>query len=346
MNPNLLYLFLFFAFSLVGCRSALESIPLKACQKTSGYVGPEDIANYSEQGKARMLVSSHNRRDFPSTGTIYEIELGLDGTLVNSKEALVTKPSNFRPHGISIAKRKGIWALYVISHTLTEPKLHTIEVFERNKLGTWDFKETLWDASLTSPNDLFALDSGEIFVSNDRGTGGSFRANWDILTKNPRADIAYFNGKEFFPLNEPVVLGNGIFVRKEGEDELIYRSVFWDESIYVYKVKRTESGFPNIQLLKKIVVSGGPDNISEDNKGNLWVVVHPSAFSFTRHSLSRDNFAPTKVMRFANHNSGVDTVYQNSGEEISAGSTAVLVNGRLWISQVFEDFLLSCPYPL
>ncbi|TGN17076.1 arylesterase [Leptospira idonii] len=329
----------------ISCGSPVERKPLQGCLKIEGTPGPEDIELAVLDKKPFLIVSSHNRRNMESIGTLFSVDLSTDAKSAKVIPLQANYPANFRPHGISYAKVGGKDTLAVISHTLRETNPHTLEIFERDKKGSWVHTKTLEDESLTSPNDLFLTESGEIFVSNDAGSGGNFRRYWDVLIRSARSDISYYNGKKFKSLNEPVLLGNGILVRKENGSERLYRSVFADDALSVYEIKRESDGHPNLKLLKKIPLASGPDNIIQDEKGDLWVAAHKSTYLFLRHASNAKNISPTQVFRIDGKTNDVYEIYADNGEEISAGSTGLPFNGRLYISQVFEDFLLSCSKP-
>jgi len=107
-----------------------------------------------------------------SLGTIFEVSLdpktGWGSPMAWESQIL---PPDFRPHGISYTRIAGIPTLFVISHTYQDANPHVVEVFQKEKTLGWQHKKTLRHPSLTSPNDLYALPNGDVYVSNDRGTG-------------------------------------------------------------------------------------------------------------------------------------------------------------------------------
>ncbi|TGN11113.1 arylesterase [Leptospira ilyithenensis] len=334
-------IFISFAFS---CSAQVQKKPIEGCFRIAGVPGPEDIELVSANGKPNIIISSHDRRNMESIGGLFIFDPNSA-----SKEEAVTLiktnyPENFRPHGFSYARVKGRDTLAVISHTLRKVNPHTVEIFEHDG-KVWIHKKTLEDESLTSPNDLFLTESGEIFVSNDHGSPGKTRQFWDLLIRNGRADIAYYDGNKFYPLDKPVLLGNGILIRKEAGIEKLYRSVFWEQALFVYEVQRNQNGFPNLKYLKKISIGSGPDNIIQDEKGDLWVASHISTWRFLKHASDKDNLSPSQIFRIDGKTNETFEVYANEGEEISASSTGLPFKNKLYISQVFEDFILSCPKP-
>lgn len=327
---------------LVWLGKPIPEKPWEGCKKIVGTPGPEDLDFVP--GRSEILVSSHDRRGGrKALGAMYSFfwqEEAQKGVLQKWE---ISYPENFRPHGISYAKIQGKDTVAVISHTLQEENPHTIEVFEVEG-GTWKHKRTLQDPSLTSPNDLFLTESGEIFVSNDNGTSKTLPKLWEMVTGKANADISYFDGNSFRPLGVPVVLGNGIFVYRREKKEILLRSVFSEKAIREYEILRTSTGL-ELKYLGSIPIGSGPDNLMPEEKGTIWLAAHPSVYKFILHSISAWNEAPTQVFRLQPEAKQVELVYANRGNQIPAGSTALPVGKNVFISQVFEDYFLICPKP-
>ncbi|EOQ89826.1 hypothetical protein LEP1GSC202_0971 [Leptospira yanagawae serovar Saopaulo str. Sao Paulo = ATCC 700523] len=342
-SPRLFFLIFSILTVLANCGGQIQEKPIAGCERISGTPGPEDFDLIRET--STLIVSSHERRNgLKDIGALYEISFANPKQKLEAKKIETNYPENFRPHGISYAKVKGVDTLAVISHTLQDEIPHTLEIFERSKTGKWTHTKTLSDPSLTSPNDVFMNEAGEIFTSNDNGTSNAIRKYWDMIIRSGRADVSYYDGNTFQSLGVPVMLGNGIYIRKNGKQELLYRSVFAEKAIRVYEVNRVD-GKINLKYLESISIGAGPDNILEDETGMLWLAAHDSTYKFIRHVMNRTNLAPTRVFKVNPNTKEVTEVYSNEGAEISAGSTGLVYKDKLLISQVFEDFLLVCPRP-
>ncbi|AOP32836.1 arylesterase [Leptospira tipperaryensis] len=325
--------------TLLNCGVDIKSVGPSgaACTRIEGLPGPEDLALDAEE--KILYVSSHERRTSNQTGKIFWIDLKNSSV---PKELPVQFPPEFRPHGMSILKTKDVYRLYVISHPALY-KTHTIEIFER-KGKEWSHVGTLSDPSITSPNDLHAVSENEIYVSNDHGSGGFFRyLFWDDLFRFKRADIAYYDGKTWSNLNTPLFYGNGILYTKNSQGkEMLYRAGFADRSVYRYPIERTD-GKPVLGPAEKIFLDSGTDNLELDSKGRIFVVGHGSTYQFVRHMLNADYHAPTQVFRISEDGS-FQEVFATQGDLISAGSTAIPFEGRLYVAQVFNPFILNCEY--
>ncbi|TGK17936.1 arylesterase [Leptospira fluminis] len=328
---------------LLHCSTEVKTIPLSSCQKISGMPGPEDMALDS---KADLLyVSSHERRIPDQEGKLFVLDLKSPTPQLIPLDT--DYPKSFQAHGMSLLIRGDIYRLYVISHIVPFQE-HAIEVFERksppnqkSKTGVWKHVQTLKDPLLTSPNDLFVVSENEIYVSNDHGQGGKFRYFIDDLFGIARAEISLFDGKAWSSLGNPLYYGNGIlFVKQADGKEFLYRSGFMDRSVFKFRVDRT-SGKIVLGDPKKIFLDTGTDNLELDEHGRILVVGHTSTWKFLRHLRNKDYPSPTEVFAIFPDDSFKE-IYANPGEEISAGSTAISHKDKLYISQVFNDFVLSC----
>lgn len=233
MKNKLLPLLTFAVLSLSQAAPALagempDAKPLAGCKRISGTPGPEDIA--LSRANRTLYVSSHDRRHFEKTGKLLAVDLSKPTDDLKATELQITYPSGFRPHGMSLVADAGSEKLYVISHAGLEDAKHTIEVFAKTTQG-FSHVKTLKSPLLDSPNDLYALPDGRIFVSNDHGPGGKFSQFIEDLFRLERSRISYFDGKEWSYLDPAVAGGNGILHSIENGREYLYRSAFFANAV-------------------------------------------------------------------------------------------------------------------
>lgn len=330
---------------LARCSGEVKDIPLQNCSKISGMPGPEDLAIDRESGT--LFISSHDRRIEDSEGKLYSIDL--NSSALEPKLLDTDYPKNFRPHGMSLLNKNGKYKLYVISHIVPYEE-HSVEVFERtekpspkSKFGKWKHVQTLKDDVITSPNDLSVVSENEIFVSNDHGKGGFMTYLFHDMFRMKKSEIAYYDGKSWVSLGNPISLGNGIlFVKREDGKEYLYRSAFNEGSVLKFPVQR-EGGKIILGEPKSIFLDSGPDNLEIDEKGRILAVTHKSVMKFLKHVRDKDSPSPTQVFSIAPDDTATE-IYSNSGEQISAGSTAISFKEKIYIAQVFNDFILQCRY--
>ena len=330
MKPTLLCLFVF-----LNCLAQVRPIPLTNCYRIVGAPGPEDFALDSETGI--LYVSSHNRRNLEDIGFIYTVNLN-DKT-PSLKKLELEYPKNFHPHGLHFTKTSDGKKLYVISHTKRKEDPHTLEIFHIRK-EIVQLEKTIYDPSFSHPNDLYVFEDGRILVSNDMVASSKFTEFLLLFFRIKTGNLAYFDKNNWLVLQPRLVFSNGIHVKKEDGKEMIYLADTVDESILKLELN-TKNAMPSVSLVKKIPLDTGPDNFTEDENGTLIFASHKSGIRFLRHASDSKNLSPSQVFILKN-NGTTKEVYANLGEEISGSSTALIYKNKLYISQVFEPFLLSC----
>jgi hypothetical protein len=315
----------------------VNEIALKECKKINSVPGPEDFAFESKSNT--FYISSHDRRNFDSLGNIYKLDLNKENAELIK---LDTKyPKNFRPHGIAISQIGNRTLLYAVSHPNLKEYKHSIEIFEIQK-DKLIFLETLYSETLTSPNDLFVTEQGKIFVSNDHSSSNQFMQLIEDAFRYKGADIAYYDGKKWTELGVKLNLGNGILVRKEKNKNFIYRASTTTEKIHKYEIQNLEDKI-SLKEVKVYELDSGPDNL-EEHEGNIIFASHKSLFRFLSHANNPKNISPSQIWLLNPESSELKEIYANKGSEISASSTGFIFKNKLYISQVFEPFLLRCDY--
>ncbi|MCB1192867.1 MAG: arylesterase [Leptospiraceae bacterium] len=307
------------------------------CEKIGGIPGPEDMALDRENGI--LYVSSHERRIEGKTGEIFMVNL--NEPILRTKKAIAKYPKRFRPHGIHLVKVNGKLKLYAISHKDLDNDKHSIEVFSVDK-NNLKHESTLEDAALESPNDLFVLPDGRIFVSNDHPKGSYFKKLMIDVFRIRSSKISYFDGSAWTLLLPQTVLGNGILITKKDNKEILYWASTIDEKVMQFEIINQKNSPPKLKLIKEIDINSGADNLEEEESGTILVGAHKSLFRFLRHSKNGKVTSPSQIFRF-DYDGNLEEIFSSDGEEISASSTGISYKGKLIIGQVFEPFLLSCP---
>lgn len=337
------------------CSSSLSSqkpiIDSQTCVPIPTAMGPEDMEILTIGEKTYLIYSSHNRRNPESIGGLYSIFLDLKslktGNFISHKIPVISEPSNFRPHGITLAPFQGKQRLYAISHPIfgkNKPP-HTIEVFEvedkkDSVIPILKHKETLTHPLLTSPNDLFALPEEKLYISNDPGQNITLTNAITIVFGLSDSTLVYYEKGKFYNLNQDIPFGNGIWIDTNKNE--LYRSSHSQKKVYVYHWETKDSELPTIQLKTKISFPGGPDNLYK-NKYGLYTTTHNSNWKFLQHSKDTLKTSPSEVWEIKENND-IKLIFSDDGKKISAASSALVYKNWLFIGQVFEPFILACPW--
>lgn len=337
----------FFSFLAVGaCLAGMLSgcnlkdplpIPIEDidCHKVRIAPGPEDFVLDLGSGPPRLLVSSHDRRNPESSGGIYFFDLGSEATgelsRIGEPETLVA----FKPHGMDIRKDEDISLLYVILHDPyghMERKENAIGVYKIQR-GALVFVELMEDAAcLWSPNDLSVMPSGDIYVTNDVPSIVS------MYLRLESSEIAFYDHKEktWKIVADGIGFANGILAEK---DRVYVTATQGDE---VMMFPRAADG--SLKTPETLVRVKGPDNLMR-YKDSLLTTAHYDDLAFLDHRKDPEKHAPSIVFVVRPEFHSKNTVYVDRGKMISAASTAMIFRNKLYISQVFDPYIVICNAP-
>jgi hypothetical protein len=96
-----------------------------------------------------------------------------------------------------------------------------------------------------------------------------------------------------------------------------------------------------------IPLEAGPDNLSIDDEGRLWIGAHPQMIPFLRWASDAADHAPSQALMVSTGPNGefrVRNVMTTRGEQLSGVSVAVWFDGRLALGSVFDPQFRICPY--
>jgi len=128
---------------------------------------------------------------------------------------------------------------------------------------------------------------------------------------------------------------NGSIVHYDGKEkwQIAAKDFCYPNGIYVDESKNQST----IQHQQKITVG---DNMVVDQDGQLWVASHPCLLDFVAHAENSSEKSPIQIFQIDPTTLKTKKVFQNSGALISAASTALYINERLYLSQIFDPYVL------
>jgi len=341
-----MYVQIFRVFIVFGCLVSLFSgCQLKArlpmliedipCHKVHIADGPEDFVLDTWHGSARLLVSSHDRRNPETSGGIFYFDIDTEKTGVMPRIGEPEKITTFKPHGMDIRRSGGQTLLYVIIH---DPHAHgerdenAVIIYEVGK-NDLRFVKLLEDADhLWSPNDLSVLPSGDIYVTND------LHGSLDMYMRGKSSEIVYYDHVlgTWKKVAEEIAFANGILA----EADWVYVSATFDNQVMVFP--RADDG--SLGTPEQIVRVKGPDNIMR-YKNSLLTTAHYDDLAFFSHMNNAEEHAPSIVFMIRPEMYTKDPVFVDTGEMISAASTAMVFKDKLYISQIFDPYIVVCNVP-
>jgi arylesterase / paraoxonase len=305
------------------------------CRRVQVANGPEDFSLDTWHGPPRLLVSSHDRRHPETSGGIYFLEIDTEKT---GEIPRIGEPSDikaFKPHGVDIRNTGDQTLFYVIVHdpygrmerSENAVMIYSVEKDSLRFLQMLEDKRCLW-----SPNDLSVLPSGEIYLTND------YRSKFALYFRTKGSEIAYFNpeAESWSVVADKIALANGILA----EQDRVYVTATLGEEILEYH--RNKDG--TLGQGKTLLHIKGPDNLTKHGD-YLLTAAHFDDLAFMKHSKDPSAPSPSIVFRIDPGQRSKATVFVDKGELISAASTAMVYQDKLYISEVFDPYIVICSVP-
>jgi hypothetical protein len=310
MSSTKLFLFTIgISLFVASCKTPKYASPPHVSQKISTGYGPEDIILDITGGAERILISSANRSS-DKKGNIQALNLKTNEviTLARTKEP---DSIRFYPHGMDmIVGRTGIKYLYVISHEENKDLVLRYKV-----LGDQlEFMDAFHDKLFTSLNDVTLDGDDGFFVSNDHFRKGN------VVHCNKFGDCNVVANKLGF--------ANGL----HKQENKLYVATTVGSRIHEITLGEDLS-------MRKITRIKGADNLTY-HEGKLLTVSHPCFLRFFRHVKKNSRRSPTKVYQIDPASNSKELLFSDNGRKISAGSTAIIYQNKLYIGQVFNPYIL------
>lgn len=302
------------------------------CYSVAVADGPEDFVLDDFSFGQRLILSSHDRRNPTSSGGIYIFDLITETAKEMIRNDEPERIKAFKPHGMDIRHNETGSYLYVILHdpqnqSKRDDNLIAIYRIFENSLTFMTFLESknhLW-----SPNDLSVMQSGEIYVTND------FKTKFDMYFKRNVSEVVRYQPekKEWSTVVSGLGFANGIIALPDK----VYISTTFNNQLFIYK----RNGDGSLTQSGVIGPIKGLDNLMPFGS-KIIAAAHYNDLAFMRHMNSRENISPSVIFMIDPVKETYEPIYVDSGEGISAASTALFFNQKLYISQVFDSHIRIC----
>ena len=332
-----------------GYANAVTSKFAGQCQAVPGVVGVEDIELDRQTGL--MFLSAQDRRPITASnwkqGGIYLAQLAHPEIPPISLTAIYSRP--IHPHGISLfTDEQGRKTLAVVNH----PEKSSSEVFlfdvNETVASTKPFevltmRRTIRDPLLANLNDITLVSHDAFYATNDHGSTTALGETLEDFLLLPRANVVYFDGTKTKIAATGFNYANGINHSADGK--YIYVAETTGRKLSAF-YRDTQTG--TLAISESVSVAYGLDNIDVASDGQLWIAGHPHMLDFLSHARDEKQHSPSAVLTLQLAGTATlpevkpETVYLNTGDEISGSSVAVAHNGRLVIGSVSEKFFLNC----
>jgi arylesterase / paraoxonase len=317
---------------IVGC----VSIPKGPCHGGEKVVvgpGTEDMVIDDFGPEPRILISCDDRRNFgkPSFGSIWTYDLA---TAKVKAMGIKEYPYGmaFHPHGMDLQQIGQRLHLFVVCHddSAGHHWIADFQVIDDDLMWVQNFQGGM----LTSPNGVCALPDGNLYVTNDHLKRGSIS---ESFLKKRVATVVHFRPDQSHEVAyEGLAYGNGI-TQKDG---YVYAAATVEDAIYRFKI----GSDGRLTEKTKVAKVKGPDNLRWEGE-NLLVACHLRLLKFLGHAKNAKKRSPSTVYRIVPGSLKPVPLYGDKGRNISGGSTAVIWKDRLYVSQVFENWIMVVKMP-
>ena len=292
--------------------------------------GPEDLEIDRERG-ILFFISSNPCSEDPTRGGIYFIDLNQ-----NPNETISFKfdhPQDFHPHGLSYFYHDSIHYLYTNNHR--SDGTHSVEIFKITDFDHLQHLESLADPLLTSPNDLVAIGPRRFYVTNDGRAHDRLTRSIDTFLGLHTGSVLLFDGTKFMTSVDNLAFPNGITLDVHKNQIMVAETL----SGFIKTYQIVEHNL--LENVDNYYAGVGLDNISIYQNGLLLAAVHPNLLSLSRHMKNSRGPSPSKVLKIDRNSRMQETLYQNTGSEISGVSSVVGYRTSVYMGAVCESKLVQ-----
>ena len=291
----------FILCSTIGFSQSIEKIEIAR--------GPEDIVL---DGNHLIIACSERRKEKPFTSGIWR--LNLDNEQVSQYKIVLKIERKFDPLGIGLLHTDEQNYLFVTNHIVQKKKAEIIcfRIDSNQLIEIKAYRHPM----IQYPNSVVALSLEEFYFTNSL----IFRGNV----------VHYQNGK-YQVIAKSIPLANGLCTVNE---HLFVTSTLGNKLIKLS---------PNGDMFKKetILKLKGPDNIEFLSKNKVLVACHTNRNKFLRYFYNEKRFSPFTIYEVDLKNRTKTVVFEDDGQVMSAGSSAVFYGNDLYVGQIYGGFLLS-----
>jgi len=307
MNYYFIKFIFFLLFIPLGCFS----------QKTTKYTisdGPEDFVVDSFSSTPRLIISCHNRRDTAQKGKSYFYSFDIQSKAIK-KNKRKNEPENLKLNliGIDIEKINENIFLYATNYR----KFNHCIIKYLLKGDSLTYIKSFKSPFIYKPNDV-AVYHGNFIVSQCKYINGS------IVYCDSTGNCKEIKRNVNFP--------NGVYLEN---DTTFYYSSTLDNLLM--KGTINSSGIFHKTKIRKIK---GADNILV-NGDDIYITSHPRFIKFLKHTKHENKKSPIAIYRITKGNKKSKKIYSDNGKNISAASSAIVYKNKLYISQIFNDYILE-----
>lgn len=301
------------------------------CRRIPTGPGPHSLIAIPDD--TRLLISSHDRRQFDQRGDIYEHDPST-GTMKKVPRRKEPATLTLRPHNMAIRRSGHDALLYVINHDDSNPNssLHSVIIYSITADGL-EFRQQLRHPLLSSPNHISLSPDGDIYVSNDRRNGSS---TMELVLRQKKATIVHHrHGQGWRIVAEGLSFPNGV----HAEQEKVLISKTFGNAVLEYPRRSDGSlGTPRTVISLPLLDGIFPSR----SAGSYYTISHGSLLDFLQHKRKSSHPSSSSVHAVSLATGKSRVIFSDDGRLISGISAALETADAIYFGQSFEPFLLRC----
>jgi hypothetical protein len=295
--------------------------------------GPEDLVIDTSQGRARLIISSLRRGILSKgPGELFEMDLRTH-QIEPLKRNLPQHVDQWQllPHGIDVRQINSTAYLYVVVHADEQVTRQNSVVRYRISSSGLVFDDDYGVQEhqlLTHPNDVQAEDGGGFFATN------LSRSASDVIISWHPGKVVHFSGGRWQALENQLGNWNGLYLNGH---ELLAAD---DKTNQIVRFSLTQE-----DDIRPVLALPYPDNINRGPGQDLFIASHDSIWKFILHSMFHSLRSSGSIYHVHLDQSHpiAHKLFITDGRSISAPSTAVWFDGKLYIGQVYNSYILEVP---
>ena len=315
---------------------------LSRCRSVKVAPGTEDVeidpqlnVAFVSASERRSWYNRTSRKLDPSNG-IYAVSL--DGS--DQVRRVSPDEPKLLAHGISLWRGPdGGKRLFVVNHQPRDDGSvkESVELFQIGADATLIHIKSVSFSEMYSPNDVVAVGPEAFYATNDRRYEEGILSVAEIYLGLSLSSVVYWDGSEGRQVAGGLMYANGI--NKSVDGSAIYVAEVLGQRIQVFG---RDSATGDLTKSKALPIDTGPDNISVDGKGMLYIGGHPYALEFQKHAKDPSHISPSQVVSVDPSSGATETVFYSKKGEINGSSVGAAWAGGLVVGAVFDEHVMIC----
>lgn len=255
-------------------------------------------------------------------------------------------PDRFHPHGVGLwSSRNEERVLMAVSHP-EAPSYEgsVIEIFDVGIDGGLRHRRSVSAPWLTRPNDVVPTGPDSFYVTIEGGAkAGSF---WDLIGMATGQDrsgsIWFFDGSSGRKVAGGLSFANSLALSSDGSRLFATSTV--TRALHIFNRNLISE---ELNPIRTIDLGSGLDNITVDPADRIFIAAHRDLPAFVfGHARNARRKSPSQALQVEGAAGVGDVafreVFASEGDDLSAASVAVEINGRLVLGGVYDDGILVC----